>query len=220
MATRAELEEQLRRQLRMQRDAQLSPDLLYDAINDAIIRAWPNWYEFKIDSTTVCIAADTFAYTLPSGVEYIVSVELEGDSSEAWETLRDWHTFKNTSSVGALTDYLYLPNASSYEAGKYVRVSYEAKPHALASASDNTTVPTDYIIAGVRAYLAYEKMMQGPQKDTAHWEFIWRAAKQDADDIIQRSAMPHKPSDIHFTTWGRGVDIFAQPGIIDRHRPY
>lgn len=218
MTTLANLRKQLRRQLRDESEEKWTNTLLDDAINNAIQEAWPYWYELKIDATTVTTAASTYSYTLPADCEFLAQVWLEQGSNEPYSALRNWRVAENVSSTGTVSHTLYLDSNDNYETGKHIRLVYTAKPHALASDTDNCTVPTPYVILMSLVYLAQEMIVEGPGHDVDHWRTMMAWAMQRAADIKESQAMQFPISHVHYATDG-GVDIYNQPGLIGRVRP-
>jgi len=219
MATLAALKEQLRRALRDESGTVYSDDLLVDAINTAIESAWPLWYDVHEDTTTVTIAANTFRYTLPSDVEYLAQVWLEQSSSEPYIPLRDCRWAAETSSTGSITKYLYLDKSANYETGKAVRLIYESQPQTLSASTDATSVPTPYVIPRACAYIFQRDMIEGPGKDTDHLKNMVALNLELADDYLQKARRNHITGHVHYSTSEGGWDIYAQRGIIDKHRP-
>lgn len=219
MATRAELRERIRRMMRDEAENLFQDELINDAINFALGEAWPSWYIAQEDITSIPIVADTFRYSLPSDCEFLAQVWLQRGTNEPYTRLVDWRTQDETSSTGALTHYLYLDQNNNYEAGKYLRLIYEAKPPEITNDTDDTVVPTAFLIPMASSYLAESMIHSGPGKDVEHWKMLMQWNKQRAEDVRSRQSMQHISSTITYRVSPGAVDIYAQPGLIGRVRP-
>ena len=217
MATLVSLRNAIRRQLRDESAEKWTDPLLNDAINNAIEESYPAWYELQIDSTTVTTAASTYSYTLPSDCEYLAQVWIEEGENVPYGKLVNWRVGHDVSSTGTVVRTLFLDNAGNYGAGNAIRLVYLAKPHALASDSDSTTVPSSYVQLMALVYLAQMMITEGPGHDVDHWRTMMAWAMQRADDIRKNQAMQLPISHVHYSTGGV-VDVLNQPGIVGRVR--
>ena len=217
MATRKVLRDRLRRKMRDLEQARWSDDELNDAINFAIGDAWPSWFELK-QGTSSTVASNTFIYTLPTDARWVTQVWLEQSSSQGYIPLTNWRQSASTGSTGTIAYYLYLDNNNSYEAGKTIKVIYEAAPPELANDTNNTVVPTPFILAKAAMYLYEMEVNSGSALDTSIVKQQLQWNQQIAEDIRVRQSMNHTISHIHTDMGMTAVDMLALPGVVGKVR--
>lgn len=216
MATRLVLRSRIRRSMRDLQEQRWTDDEINDAINWALNDAWPSWFAVKQDTTNT-VAANTFIYTLPTDCYWVAQVWLEQDSDQPYRALAAWRQVPSASATGTDTYYLYLDNALSYEAGKTIKVIYEARPPELSNDTDNTLVPDDFVIAKAKTYLFEMLANEGPAQDVDAVKSLMQWNQQIAEDIRVRRGRAHILSHAH-TSGIATLDLLAIPGIVDRYR--
>jgi len=124
-----------------------------------------------------------------------------------------------TTASGTITYSLYLDRNNQYETGKTIKVVYEAPPPELSNDTDDTIVPLAFLIPKAKAYLYQMQMESAPASSTDVYKTMMSWSQQLAEDVRARRAMQHMISHVHYDAEEGGVDLYAVPGVIDRHRP-
>jgi hypothetical protein len=94
------------------------------AINAAIREAGTRWWVPSTDTSTITLAANTYSYSLPTDVVYIVDILYRSASDDPWESIEtsNWYV---AGAPGAQTLYLY--DIGDYDTGDVLRVDYQVR---------------------------------------------------------------------------------------------
>ncbi len=217
-SNRALIRYRLRRSLRDQSDEKWDDDDINDVINEAINEAWPSWFEFQVDSTTVTIATNTFTYALPTTCERLCQVWLEQDTGLPYVRVQTWRMARDVSVLGAITPTIYLDNNNVYTVGKTLRLVYEAKCPELSDDTTETTIPLGFLMPKARSILLQTMMHGGPAYSTDFYNRQMQWNQQIAEDFRNRNAM--QPLSMHVSSdpdWA-AMDQYAAPYVSGRIR--